>query len=206
MSEARALTTAAPNVTITVQITVTGEALPMAARRLVNDLRELASGGSGAAVPDVTALPQARALPEVGGPAEPRIGQESRLPAPAREPALRLVGPPKPTPEPPPGCSVLRVDTGPRQVSRDGVPVHLARREYDLLVFLCEYPRRVFSRGQLLRQVWGYEMVGGERTVDVHIRRLRAKLGDCAGAIVTVRGVGYRFDDESAIRLVMTKE
>jgi DNA-binding response OmpR family regulator len=61
----------------------------------------------------------------------------------------------------------------------------------------------VFSRAQLLQQVWGYDMVGTERTVDVHVRRLRVKLGDCAAVIATVRGVGYRLDDDTPIAIVI---
>ncbi|HLL64524.1 MAG TPA: winged helix-turn-helix domain-containing protein [Micromonosporaceae bacterium] len=186
MSEARALTTGAPDVTITVQITVSGEVLPLAAHRLVSDLQELAAAGHGAARSAIGVHPA-----EVGVAASP----------PAREhAALRLVGSP---------CgerATLRVQTRSRTVLRDGMPVHLARREYDLLAFLCQHPRRVFSRGQLLRQVWDYEMVGGERTVDVHVRRLRAKLGPCAEGLVTVRGVGYRLDDDAEIAVVVVSE
>jgi DNA-binding response OmpR family regulator len=82
------------------------------------------------------------------------------------------------------------------------VPVRLTRREYDLLVFLCENPRRVFTRGQLLRHVWGYDMAGGERTVDVHVRRLRLKLGGHGPLIGTVRGVGYRLDDGANVTVL----
>jgi DNA-binding response OmpR family regulator len=98
--------------------------------------------------------------------------------------------------------AALRIHLATRVVLRDGVPVRLTRREYDLLVFLCEHPRRVFSRGQLLRQVWGYDLAGGERTVDVHVRRLRVKLGGRGPLIVTVRGVGYRFDDAVKVAIV----
>jgi DNA-binding response OmpR family regulator len=81
------------------------------------------------------------------------------------------------------------------QVSVDGRPVNFTFMEYELLKFLATHPGRVFSREALLSRVWGYDYYGGERTVDVHIRRLRAKLGpDSAGRIQTVRSVGYRFD------------
>jgi DNA-binding response OmpR family regulator len=93
----------------------------------------------------------------------------------------------------------LRIDPASRTVLRDGLPIRLTRREYELLVFLCRNPRRVFSRGQLLVHVWGYEMVSGERTVDVHVRRLRAKLGDRGPVIATVRGVGYRLDEAANV-------
>jgi DNA-binding response OmpR family regulator len=75
-----------------------------------------------------------------------------------------------------------------------GVPLELTYMEFELLKFLMSHPGRVFTRETLLSRVWGYEYYGGVRTVDVHIRRLRAKLGeDHARFIETVRGVGYRF-------------
>jgi two-component system, OmpR family, response regulator len=100
----------------------------------------------------------------------------------------------------------LHLHTGSRLLLRGGAPVRLTRREYDLLQFLCENPRRAFSRAQLLRQVWGYDMVGAERTVDVHVRRLRAKLGECSSVITTVRGVGYRLDDDAPVDIVVQKD
>ena len=75
-----------------------------------------------------------------------------------------------------------------------GVPIELTYMEFELLKFLMSHPGRVFTRETLLSRVWGYEYYGGVRTVDVHIRRLRAKLGEeHARFIETVRGVGYRF-------------
>ena len=75
-----------------------------------------------------------------------------------------------------------------------GEPMDLTFMEYELLRFLVENPVRVWSREQLLSRVWGYEYYGGARTVDVHIRRLRAKLGEERSSwISTVRSVGYRF-------------
>ena len=66
--------------------------------------------------------------------------------------------------------------------------------EYELLKFFLTHPGKVFTREQLLSRVWGYEYYGGARTVDVHVRRLRAKLGEeHANLIQTVRSVGYRF-------------
>jgi DNA-binding response OmpR family regulator len=73
-------------------------------------------------------------------------------------------------------------------------PLDLTYMEYELLKFLAQNPGKVFTREILLSRVWGYEYYGGARTVDVHIRRLRAKLGEeYAGLIQTVRSVGYRF-------------
>ena len=75
-----------------------------------------------------------------------------------------------------------------------GKPMDLTFKEFELLRFLAQHPGRVFTREQLLSDVWGYDYFGGTRTVDVHIRRLRAKLGDLEGLIGTVRNVGYRFN------------
>jgi DNA-binding response OmpR family regulator len=74
----------------------------------------------------------------------------------------------------------------------------LTPKEFDLLAFLIQNPGRVYSREQLLDQVWGYEYLGGTRTVDVHVRHLRAKLGTRGQWIETVKGVGYKFADEKA--------
>jgi DNA-binding response OmpR family regulator len=89
----------------------------------------------------------------------------------------------------------LEVDLATYQVTVNGEPIDFAYKEYELLRFLVTHPGRVFSREALLNRVWGYDYYGGARTVDVHVRRLRAKLGaEHAGHIKTVRGVGYRFD------------
>ncbi|MGH8915460.1 MAG: winged helix-turn-helix domain-containing protein [Acidimicrobiia bacterium] len=80
------------------------------------------------------------------------------------------------------------------QATLASVPLDLTFMEYELLRFLVENPVRVWSREQLLSKVWGYDYYGGARTVDVHIRRLRSKLGEKrASWIATVRSVGYRF-------------
>jgi DNA-binding response OmpR family regulator len=73
-------------------------------------------------------------------------------------------------------------------------PLNLTFKEFELLRFLVTHPSRVFTREQLLSEVWGYDYFGGTRTVDVHVRRLRAKLGDMEQLIGTVRNVGYRFN------------
>lgn len=80
-------------------------------------------------------------------------------------------------------------------------PLDLTYMEYELLKFLATHPLKVFTREQLLSRVWGYEYYGGARTVDVHVRRLRAKLGEeHAGLIQTVRSVGYRFGNARLAR------
>ena len=73
-------------------------------------------------------------------------------------------------------------------------PMDLTFKEFELLRFLAQHPGRVFSREQLLSEVWGYDYFGGTRTVDVHVRRLRAKLGDLESLIGTVRNRGYCFN------------
>ncbi|QJU52502.1 response regulator transcription factor [Herbiconiux sp. SALV-R1] len=75
-----------------------------------------------------------------------------------------------------------------------GRPLDLTFKEFELLRFFAMHPSRVFTREQLLSEVWGYDYFGGTRTVDVHVRRLRAKLGDLESLIGTVRNVGYRFN------------
>lgn len=80
------------------------------------------------------------------------------------------------------------------QVYIDDKPVDLTLMEYSLLSFLATHPSRAYSRETLLHRVWGFEHCGGTRTVDVHIRRVRSKVGpQVASHIVTIRGVGYLF-------------
>ncbi|WP_419943888.1 winged helix-turn-helix transcriptional regulator [Candidatus Poriferisodalis sp.] len=87
----------------------------------------------------------------------------------------------------------LRINLDTYEAVVDEHPLDLTYMEYELLRFLASQPGRVFTREALLNQVWGYEYYGGARTVDVHIRRLRAKLGEeNADLIQTVRSVGYR--------------
>jgi DNA-binding response OmpR family regulator len=87
----------------------------------------------------------------------------------------------------------LTVKTETYQVQVAGRVLDLTYKEFELLRFLVQRPSRVFTRGELLSEVWGYDFYGGTRTVDVHVRRLRAKLGaEHEHLIQTVRGVGYR--------------
>ena len=89
---------------------------------------------------------------------------------------------------------VLNLET--YQASIEERPLDLTYMEYELLKFFASNPGRVFTREVLLSRVWGYEYYGGARTVDVHVRRLRAKLGEeHAGLIQTVRSVGYKFGE-----------
>jgi DNA-binding response OmpR family regulator len=89
----------------------------------------------------------------------------------------------------------LQADFDAVSVSVDGQPVRLTRREFELLKHLVENRNRVLSRDRLLERVWGYERFVETRSVDVHVGRLRAKLGDAGRQIETVVGLGYRFVD-----------
>jgi DNA-binding response OmpR family regulator len=90
--------------------------------------------------------------------------------------------------------SGLVINEGTYSARMNGRPLDLTFKEFELLKFLALHPGRVFTRAQLLQEVWGYDYFGGTRTVDVHVRRLRAKLGpDNEALIGTVRNVGYRF-------------
>ena len=92
----------------------------------------------------------------------------------------------------------LMIDKEGFEVRVDGAIVELTYQEFLLLTFLAAKPGRVFSRQQLLSQVWGYDYFGGTRTVDIHIRRIRAKLGPkYERNIQTVRQVGYKFVEEA---------
>jgi DNA-binding response OmpR family regulator len=91
-------------------------------------------------------------------------------------------------------ASGITIDEASYSAKCHGQPMDLTFKEFELLKFLVQQPGRVFTRDQLLSEVWGYDYFGGTRTVDVHIRRLRAKLGDLESLIGTVRNVGYKFN------------
>jgi DNA-binding response OmpR family regulator len=90
-------------------------------------------------------------------------------------------------------AGAVEVDLGRREARVDGEPVPLAAREFDLLAYLADNRGLALSRRQLLDGVWGLDWIGDERTVDVHVRQLRKKLGD-GFPLATVWGVGYRLD------------
>lgn len=94
----------------------------------------------------------------------------------------------------------LRINKDTREVFLDDKPItNLTPKEFDLLSYFVQSPRQVFSRDQLLERVWGYQFYGDERTVDVHIKRLRNKIGSPARPMLhTVWGVGYKFDESGA--------
>ncbi|MFJ8578167.1 winged helix-turn-helix domain-containing protein [Micromonospora sp. NPDC093277] len=164
----------APTLTITVDLAAAASTPALA--RLVAVLDELAATGEGA--PQPAEHDAGRAVIELRRSAPPALPQPA--PAEAEEP------------------DTVRILAGTRVVRQDGRRIPLTRIEYDLLLFLAEHPRRVFTRLQLLTNVWGYEHAVA-RTVDVHVRRLRAKLGTDAPLVTTVYGVGYRLADEARI-------
>ncbi|GAB2610998.1 winged helix-turn-helix transcriptional regulator [Pseudactinotalea suaedae] len=91
----------------------------------------------------------------------------------------------------------LHIDAGGYTARLRGEPLDLTYKEFELLKYLSQHPGRVFTRAQLLQDVWGYDYFGGTRTVDVHVRRLRAKLGPEHDSMIgTVRNVGYRFESQ----------
>ncbi|MBM0279855.1 winged helix-turn-helix domain-containing protein [Micromonospora tarensis] len=153
--------------TLTITLDLAPGPLSPRLARLVQLLGELAESGEG----------QLRAVDDI---------------APGPRPAARPA-----TVEPVVAADQVRILTGSRTVRRGDQVVSLTRIEYELLLFLAERPRRVFTRLQLLSNVWGYEHAVA-RTVDVHVRRLRAKLAG-AELVTTVYGVGYRLADEAPI-------
>ena len=91
----------------------------------------------------------------------------------------------------------LEIDTDDCEVTLGGRPIELTFKEYELLRFLASNRGKVFTRDVLLDKVWGYDYFGGDRTVDVHIRRLRSKIEDANHTFIeTVRNIGYRFVKE----------
>ena len=94
-------------------------------------------------------------------------------------------------------AGTLALDTESRTVTADGARVELTRKEFELLQLLLAHPNTVFTREQLMERVWGTDFCGESRTVDMHVRTLRQKLGAAGALIATVRGVGYRLEAQS---------
>ncbi len=86
----------------------------------------------------------------------------------------------------------LTINTEHYKVTKSGVPINLAKKEFELLALLCSKPGKVFKRTDIMNKVWGNEVIVGDRTIDVHIRKLREKIG--SHYIYTLKGVGYKFD------------
>ena len=179
-----------PPVTVTVQVTLPGgDGAMTTAARLAEHLHTLTSVATSDTTPTADVSTTVAVLVDRTGPAEAVHGN-----APA--PVAAELGPTCSSTEP------LCIDTGRRDVRVSGVPLRLTRREYDLLVFLVGHPGRVFTRPQLLKWVWGHDIISGERTVDVHVRRLRRKLRQLGPIITTVRGIGYRLDDAARVTVL----
>lgn len=90
------------------------------------------------------------------------------------------------------GFGPITVDLDMHVARVEGKPIELTRREFELLAYFIKNPRRVLGREKILQQVWGLEYLGESRTIDAHVRRVRAKLGEAANLIETIVGVGYR--------------
>lgn len=102
---------------------------------------------------------------------------------------------PEPEAEQPLTCGHLQIHPKQYLALLDGVPIErMTRKEFELLYFMACHPRTVFTRDQLMNQIWGFDYAGDGRTVDTHIKMLRHKLGTYRDYIVTARGVGYKFD------------
>ncbi|MEO3927142.1 winged helix-turn-helix domain-containing protein [Micromonosporaceae bacterium B7E4] len=174
----------APVVRVTVDLPLVGGRVTPELALLLGLVRELRDQGADVAtethLPGHAATDWGSVLPDLPDPL-PADGATSVLPGGA-------------------GTGALRVLTGPRVVLQGGRPVPFTRLEFDLLVFLARNPRRVFTRLQLLSNVWGYEHAVA-RTVDVHVRRLRAKVARSVPLVTTVHGVGYRLADDAPVRI-----
>ncbi|WP_341715968.1 winged helix-turn-helix domain-containing protein [Micromonospora sp. FIMYZ51] len=173
-----------PTLTITVDLAA-GPVSPRL-RRLMEVLSELAESGEGRLSHDGWVFPE-----DVG---------ERAATADVGERAATAAGPGAGQRTGPADPNAVRILTGPRVVQQGDRTIQLTRIEYDLLLFLAERPRRVFTRVQLLNSVWGYDHAVA-RTVDVHVRRLRAKLGADTPILTTVHGVGYRLADEARVTI-----
>ncbi|MFH9083528.1 winged helix-turn-helix domain-containing protein [Streptomyces sp. NPDC017673] len=150
--------------------------------------------------PGATWLPAPQhTLPTLPG-QPPMVGYLVLVPADQRPPFLPVAVPDQPETEADPGTEPLvRIDPVRRTASVDGRELDLTYLEFELLAHLVAHPHRVHTRDQLVTTVWGYGHVGDGRTVDVHIARLRRKLGaEHRQAIQTVRRVGYKYTPPTA--------
>jgi hypothetical protein len=147
--------------------------------------------------PGATWLPAPQhTLPTLPG-QPPMIGYLVLVPADQQPPFLPVSVPEQPAEaenSAPDGDALVRIDTAQRTAEVDGRPLDLTYLEFELLAHLVAHPQRVHTRDQLVTTVWGYGHVGDGRTVDVHIARLRRKLGaEHRKTIQTVRRVGYKY-------------
>ena len=91
----------------------------------------------------------------------------------------------------------LEIDYDGHVVKIEGKPINLTPKEYELLCFLIDHKKMAISREQLLSNIWGYDFFGDDRTIDTHIKMLRNNLGKYRNLIITVRGCGYKYDEEA---------
>lgn len=177
-----------PQVVVTVAVTLTGEEAISAADDIEDSLWSLTTGlPEGTSVVNVATtvasvrsrepLPTVESTPVESVPA-------SSAPAGSASPVSRVR----------PVAAPLKLFPAARIATLNDTPIQLTRREFDMLLHLARHPGQVFTRQQLSLAVWHEDFMRGERTIDVHIHRLRLKLGDCGPSITTVRGVGYRLD------------
>ncbi|MFC8849392.1 MULTISPECIES: winged helix-turn-helix domain-containing protein [unclassified Micromonospora] len=178
--------------TVTVEL-APGQLTPRLAR-LIELLGELAESGEGTLLAGPPEQHD-RAAAEPWGASLRRPRPVEAAPAESRPVVPRVLAAAPPPPEDPYEVRILAASRMVRQGTRE---IPLTRIEFDLLHFLATHPRRVFTRLQLLGNVWGYEHAVA-RTVDVHVRRLRAKLGAGTPVVTTVYGVGYRLADEARV-------
>ena len=168
-------------------IVVDGRTRPEEAGRVIRKLK------NETAAPFVVVL-EDWALPEFDWSCGASDFLTGRCTAPELEARLRRIA----DPVEPPHSDVIRrgeisINRERFEVKVHGETLDLTFKEFELIAYLAQRPGRVCSRSALLSEVWGYDFFGGTRTVDVHVRRLRAKLGNEAHMIETVRNVGYRF-------------
>ncbi|HET9517601.1 MAG TPA: winged helix-turn-helix domain-containing protein [Actinoplanes sp.] len=184
---------AAPALTVTLAIPLDTQAMSPQVHRLLEIVRDLVAVGQGS----VTVTPSDGVAAPGGEVLSLRRWVTDPIPDDAAAEAVAGgdADAPRST------ATEVRLLTASRQVLVGGVPLPMTRLEFDLLQFLADNPRRVFSRAQLLSAVWGYEHTG-ERTVDVHVRRLRVKIGVEVPLVTTVYGVGYRLADEANLVVV----
>lgn len=193
---------AAPQVTVTVAVTLTGEDAINAADDIEDNLWHLATDLLDAAsvVTVATTVESVRSREKPSVSSHVHTGQ--RISTPIRTVGAVEEGSPSKT-DPNrtrtgtphgPLSAPLKLFPASRIATLEGTPVQLTRREFDMLLHMARHPGRVFTRQQLSLAVWQEDFMRGERTIDVHIHRLRLKLASRGPTITTVRGVGYRLD------------
>jgi len=195
---------AAPQVTVTVAVTLTGEDAINAADDIEDNLWHLATDllDAAAVVTVATTVESVRSREKPPISSHVHTGQRASTPIRTvgavedggqskTDPHRTLTATTAPNG---PLSAPLKLFPASRIATLEGTPVQLTRREFDMLLHMARHPGRVFTRQQLSLAVWQEDFMRGERTIDVHIHRLRLKLASRGPTITTVRGVGYRLD------------